>query len=481
MQETKESGSKRSRKNPSNRWEDLDPDILKGILSRIPPDNLFLEASCVCHAWRSAAWDFLFWSRNVIDLNFALPALNKFSSIERTPNLLRLYSRQDFPGKYPSPSEYDKMAAKLTKLLKLIMEGNDAYGHSLGDWSHSIHTIIIPYDLELSDDHLLYIAERAPGLKHLSLLDKGDREEYCMKSTFGLERKQTTDDDYKQGFKWCVKDSSMSSECLVRYKDLDSATTSMMLVRYIYLVQLHYGESAYLGSGSHECVTVAMKKKKEFLTPRPDSRPPESVAQSVSTDGHLATEPTGFGCVVAWDFLFWNHNVLDLKFVMPALSDSPYVEPTNLLQLYSRQDFPGKYPSPREYDQMAAKLTKLLKHILEGNDPYGHSLGDWRQSIHTIVIPYDLELSDDHLLYIAERSPGVKHLHLFGTHKITPEGFAKVIPKWKFLKSLYLGPIKYGKWYPIPIVIPEIVKNCKEGVEAKIHDEGMTIINIYKK
>ncbi|OMO59507.1 hypothetical protein COLO4_34191 [Corchorus olitorius] len=35
-------------------------------------------------------------------------------------------------------------------------------------------------------------------------------------------------------------------------------------------------------------------------TPRPDSRPPESVAQSVSTDttdGHLATEPTGFGCV----------------------------------------------------------------------------------------------------------------------------------------------------------------------------------------
>ncbi|OMP08023.1 hypothetical protein COLO4_06845 [Corchorus olitorius] len=94
------------------------------------------------------------------------------------------------------------MAAKLTKLLKLIMEGNDAYGHSLGDWIHSIHTIIIPYDLELSDHHLLYIAERSYDPSQY----EGDRKAFCIVSTFGLERKQTTDDDYEQGFKWRVKE-----------------------------------------------------------------------------------------------------------------------------------------------------------------------------------------------------------------------------------------------------------------------------------
>ncbi|OMO80394.1 hypothetical protein CCACVL1_12992 [Corchorus capsularis] len=148
-----------SRKNPPKRWEDLDTNILKGILSRIPPDNLFWEISCVCHAWQSVAWDFLFWNHNVLDLKFVMTALSDSPYAEPT-NLLELYSRRDFPGKYPSPREYHQMAAKLTMLLKHIMEGNDPYGHSLWDWRQSIHTIVIPFDLELSDDHLLYIAER---------------------------------------------------------------------------------------------------------------------------------------------------------------------------------------------------------------------------------------------------------------------------------------------------------------------------------
>jgi len=47
----------------------MDFDALKEMFSRVPVKNLLLSVSSVCSSWKTACWDFLFWSHNILDLS----------------------------------------------------------------------------------------------------------------------------------------------------------------------------------------------------------------------------------------------------------------------------------------------------------------------------------------------------------------------------------------------------------------------------
>ncbi|KAF2290061.1 hypothetical protein GH714_001682 [Hevea brasiliensis] len=72
-------------------------------------------------------------------------------------------------------------------------------------------------------------------------------------------------------------------------------------------------------------------------------------------------------------------------------------------------------------------MSKLLRTVMEGHDANGFSLERWRLSVKTVVIPKGLDITDEHLLYIAKRTPNLEDLVLEGTYKITEKGFADAI------------------------------------------------------
>ncbi|OMO93951.1 hypothetical protein COLO4_16618 [Corchorus olitorius] len=117
------------------RWEDLDQNILKSIFNLVPSTDLFRNVSRVCRSWQLACLDTLFWSDSkTLDLSC-------FSD-----------------------------TSKLKNMIRIIMEGNDAYGIPLESWRQSISKIVIPFNLVLSDC-LLFIATRTPGVESLSVLN----------------------------------------------------------------------------------------------------------------------------------------------------------------------------------------------------------------------------------------------------------------------------------------------------------------------
>ena len=58
-------------------------------------------------------------------------------------------------GWLDSPEKYNDMATSLLRKLRRIMEGQDMQG-----WTDTIHTIILPYDLEILDKHLFFISKK---------------------------------------------------------------------------------------------------------------------------------------------------------------------------------------------------------------------------------------------------------------------------------------------------------------------------------
>ncbi|CAK9161346.1 unnamed protein product [Ilex paraguariensis] len=151
------------------KWKDLDCNILKIIFDQLHVYDLFASVSSVCLSWKSTCWDLLFWSNSMLELSSAAVYLHNFNfmdikSMEATVLLLT----ESF-GNYSQLVEDDLKDVQLMKFLKSLMEGKDAYGNSLENWRQSIQTILIPSDLEITDQHLLYISERPPGLKSLFL------------------------------------------------------------------------------------------------------------------------------------------------------------------------------------------------------------------------------------------------------------------------------------------------------------------------
>ncbi|KAJ8453273.1 hypothetical protein Cgig2_008157 [Carnegiea gigantea] len=146
-------------------WANLDANMLEEILSRVPIHDL-LNATFVCQSWKDVCCNMLFWRHDVLDLSA--------TSVGFHPNLcpmelLPLAESRRLPGLLGEPQteeQYNKIAKSLSRLLQLALEDD-----SLQNWGFSIHTVILPYDFEILDCHLHYIAERTLSIKHLMLLN----------------------------------------------------------------------------------------------------------------------------------------------------------------------------------------------------------------------------------------------------------------------------------------------------------------------
>ncbi|XP_021683724.2 F-box/LRR-repeat protein At3g48880 isoform X1 [Hevea brasiliensis] len=124
------------------RWEEFDINILREIFSILPNCDLFCNVSSVCQSWMLVCWDILFWRHNMLDLTPVLEASANFNF---------------------------RFQKSMSKLLSTVMEGHDANGFSLERWRLSVKTVVIPKGLDITDEHLLYIAKRTPNLEDLVL------------------------------------------------------------------------------------------------------------------------------------------------------------------------------------------------------------------------------------------------------------------------------------------------------------------------
>ncbi|OMO60716.1 F-box/LRR-repeat protein [Corchorus capsularis] len=104
---------------------------------------------------------------------------------------------------------------------------------------------------------------------------------------------------------------------------------------------------------------------------------------------------------------------------------------------------------------------------MKGNDAYGNPLESWRQSISKIVIPFDLVVSDNSLLFIATRTPGVESLSVLNLDGLTKEGFgfARAMCYWKNITHLAVGYHQWG-WN---VSIEVIGKSCPQLRTLEFH------------
>ncbi|KAH9615516.1 hypothetical protein KSS87_011821 [Heliosperma pusillum] len=179
---------------------------------------------------------------------------------------------------------------------------------------------------------------------------------------------------------------------------------------------------------------------------------------------------------VCWDYLFWSHNILDMSLrgvglgmadmsAIALLPLDPTVEPT------LAPGFFGLLDSTDSYLKMAATLMRKLKRIMYGEGIY-NSTNTWRSTIETIILPYDLEISDAHLLYIAERTPSVRHVLILCPSMLTLGGFIKALQNWKHVREINLGPLNFGVF---PQFISEIGKICHKLESLHIHEHAFLV------
>ncbi|OMO63629.1 F-box/LRR-repeat protein [Corchorus olitorius] len=101
---------------------------------------------------------------------------------------------------------------------------------------------------------------------------------------------------------------------------------------------------------------------------------------------------------------------------------------------------------------------RIARNILEGED------ADWRRSLTKIFIPAPLcfVVGDEDLLLMAERTPGVESLILFGSSGITRRGFAKALLYWRNVTHLGVGERDLSLWRMTMDIefLEEIGKSC---------------------
>ncbi|KAF2290070.1 hypothetical protein GH714_001731 [Hevea brasiliensis] len=96
--------------------------------------------------------------------------------------------------------------------------------------------------------------------------------------------------------------------------------------------------------------------------------------------------------------------------------------------------------------------------------------------------PQSLDITDEHLLYIAKRTPNLEDLVLEGTYKITEKGFADAICNWKKVQHIVL-PLQTQESCFVQI-IQAISENCSEletlyGGHYMIFDECLKLETIH--
>ncbi|KAL5699460.1 hypothetical protein ACHQM5_030359 [Ranunculus cassubicifolius] len=122
-----------------NCWGDLPNDLLLNIFNRLKQKVLFWAVSSVCRSWQLACWDALFWENGV----FTLLKLNKLCGAEPV---------------------FDKVESALTRVIDSLF---DRDGNMLEDAPKICMSMVFPNNL--SDRHLIYIAERTPKLRCVTL------------------------------------------------------------------------------------------------------------------------------------------------------------------------------------------------------------------------------------------------------------------------------------------------------------------------
>ncbi|KAJ0101963.1 hypothetical protein Patl1_04525 [Pistacia atlantica] len=180
-----------------------------------------------------------------------------------------------------------------------------------------------------------------------------------------------------------------------------------------------------------------------------------------------------------FDILFWEHNVLDLS---PLVAAPGKVDSFSGRSFRLRRLIPKNVSSMEGFKHIDNKLMKLLESILYGKDVFGISLEHWRLSIRSLFIPKDLEISNQHLLYIAERTPRLESLTALGTSRITSGGFANAVCNWKHVKHIILGHITSSQCFTY--ILEEIGKVCRElrtlNVSGRLRFQASTAYDVSK-
>lgn len=127
---------------PLKKWNNLGLDVSGNIFRHFNPYALFWTLSLVCSSWRIACWDHLFWKSSVFSLGASCGKCDHSRSLLGSKN------------------QHNQLGVKMMVLLKSIMEGSDAHGRPLEWWRNSILKFFVPHTLNISDIHLLYVAER---------------------------------------------------------------------------------------------------------------------------------------------------------------------------------------------------------------------------------------------------------------------------------------------------------------------------------
>ncbi|XP_021686067.2 uncharacterized protein LOC110668955 [Hevea brasiliensis] len=97
---------------------------------------------------------------------------------------------------------------------------------------------------------------------------------------------------------------------------------------------------------------------------------------------------------------------------------------------------------------------------MEGNDANGFPLEQWRLSVKTVLVPEGLNIIDEHLQYIAKRTPNLERLVLEGSCRITEKGLAEAICDWKKVEHIVFQQVKQQSAFVE--VIQVIGENCSE-------------------
>ncbi|OMO84825.1 hypothetical protein CCACVL1_10624 [Corchorus capsularis] len=111
-------------------------------------------------------------------------------------------------------------------------------------------------------------------------------------------------------------------------------------------------------------------------------------------------------------------------------------------------------------DLLRRVWPRIARNILEGEGEDA----DWGRSLTKIFIPAPLcfVLVDEDLVSMAERTPGVESLILFGSSGITRGGFAKAMVYWRNVTHLGLGERSSSLWKTTMDmeILEEMGKSC---------------------
>ncbi|KAL7108409.1 hypothetical protein ACP275_06G110700 [Erythranthe tilingii] len=101
-------------------------------------------------------------------------------------------------------------------------------------------------------------------------------------------------------------------------------------------------------------------------------------------------------------------------------------------------------------DKTFTRVLKIALNLSRGN-------------VSTLIFHYNMYVSDDQLLYTAERCPLLKRLVMPAWNRIKKTGICRAVQMWPNLESLTMPSISNP-----PYLMEEISKNCKKFTELKI-------------